>query len=92
MRTIAIFLCLGLVALLGLFANAAASGRSGVLLPTWESSPCFLPIVAGKPVLTPTPTLTPSPTADLSRLPDLKPIAYGFRYDGPCPWGSPGEG
>jgi hypothetical protein len=29
---------------------------------------------------------------DLSNLPDLKPIAYGFRYNNPCLWGSLGEG
>ena len=56
MNKVAIFLSLGLVALLGLFANAAASDRSEVLLPSWEHTPCFLPIIAGKPALTPTHT------------------------------------
>jgi hypothetical protein len=49
-------------------------------------------MVAGKPEQTPTPSLIPSPTVDPSLLPDLMPIAYGFRYDQPCPWGNPGEG
>jgi hypothetical protein len=38
MRAVAILLCIGLVALLGLFANAA-SGQSGILPGLWENTP-----------------------------------------------------